>query len=81
LKLGLVADTHVGPYITPHDVHRATTLLASEGPDIVLLGGDYIAESPRYADLTPDLRIGCFESTAATPSLGTTTRDPGVPAE
>jgi predicted MPP superfamily phosphohydrolase len=49
LTIGFVADTHVGPYVAPEDVLRATTLLARERPDIILLGGDYISASPRFA--------------------------------
>lgn len=49
LTIGFVADTHVGPYVTPEDVFRATTLLAHEEPDVILLGGDYISASPRFA--------------------------------
>jgi predicted MPP superfamily phosphohydrolase len=49
LTIGFIADTHVGPYVSPEDVFRATSLLAREQPDIVLLGGDYISASPRFA--------------------------------
>ena len=50
LKIGFVADTHVGPHITPDDILRANALLAVEVPDLVLLGGDYLSQSSRYAD-------------------------------
>lgn len=50
LTIGFVADTHVGPSITPEDAFRATSLLARQNPDLVLLGGDYISESPRHAE-------------------------------
>lgn len=49
LRLAFVTDTHVGPFITPDDLARATALLAPERPDVVLLGGDYISETSRYA--------------------------------
>lgn len=49
LRVGFLADTHVGPFITADDVARATALLAAERPDLILLGGDYISESPRFA--------------------------------
>ncbi len=49
LRIGFLSDTHVGPFISPDDLARATALLLSQQPDVVLLGGDYIAESPRYA--------------------------------
>jgi predicted MPP superfamily phosphohydrolase len=41
---------HVGPVIRPADIERALQLLAAEKPDLVLLGGDLVCESPRYID-------------------------------
>ena len=49
LRVGFVTDTHVGPFISSDDLARATALLANERPDLILLGGDYVSESPRYA--------------------------------
>jgi predicted MPP superfamily phosphohydrolase len=48
LKIGFVTDTHVGPFIANDDVQRALDLLRPESPDLLLLGGDYASESPRY---------------------------------
>jgi hypothetical protein len=48
LRIGFITDTHVGPFVSPDDLARATALLAEERPDLVLLGGDYVSESPRY---------------------------------
>jgi predicted MPP superfamily phosphohydrolase len=48
LRIGFVTDTHVGPFITPDDLARATKLVADEHPDLILLGGDYVSESPRF---------------------------------
>ncbi|MCC6792016.1 MAG: metallophosphoesterase [Thermomicrobiales bacterium] len=48
LKIGFITDTHVGPFISPDDLARATRLISAEKPDLVLLGGDYVSESPRY---------------------------------
>lgn len=48
LKIGFVTDTHVGPFISNDDVNRALDLLRPEAPDLLLLGGDYASESPRY---------------------------------
>lgn len=48
LTIGFLADTHVGPFIRPTDLVRATSLLSRERPDLVLFGGDYVSESPRY---------------------------------
>jgi predicted MPP superfamily phosphohydrolase len=48
LRIGFITDTHVGPFVSPDDLARATALLADERPDLILLGGDYVSESPRY---------------------------------
>ena len=48
LKIGFVTDTHVGPFISLDDVQRALDLVRAEKPDLLLLGGDYVSESPRY---------------------------------
>lgn len=48
MRIGFITDTHVGPFITPDDLARATTILANEHTDLILLGGDYVSESPRY---------------------------------
>ena len=47
-KIGFVTDTHVGPFVSLADLHRALDLVRGESPDLILLGGDYISESPRY---------------------------------
>ena len=49
LRIGFMTDTHVGPFVSPHDVARAASLLTAERPEIVLFGGDFVADSPRYA--------------------------------
>lgn len=48
LRIGFVTDTHVGPFVSPDDLARATARLAGERLDLILLGGDYVSESPRY---------------------------------
>jgi hypothetical protein len=50
LTIGFVADVHVGPYLSPEDAARATVLLDRERPDLILLGGDYVSASPRFAE-------------------------------
>lgn len=50
LRIGFLTDTHAGPFVSPIDLRRAVAMLRQEAPDLVLLGGDYISESPRYAD-------------------------------
>jgi len=55
LRIGFVTDTHVGPFFTPVDAARATSLLAAERPDLILLGGDYVSEAPRHAPAAADV--------------------------
>ncbi|HEU0113509.1 MAG TPA: metallophosphoesterase [Thermomicrobiales bacterium] len=66
LRIGFVADTHVGPSISPAQIERALELLAVVQPDLVLFGGDYISDSPRYAERAAAL----FGRCAATAPLG-----------
>jgi predicted MPP superfamily phosphohydrolase len=49
-RIGFLTDTHVGPFVSADDVRRAVAMLRQEAPDLILLGGDFISESPRYAD-------------------------------
>jgi predicted MPP superfamily phosphohydrolase len=46
--IGFITDTHVGPFIDQDDLARAAALLEPEAPDLILLGGDLVSESPRY---------------------------------
>lgn len=50
LTVGFVTDVHLGPAISDAAARRAAALLAPERVDLLLLGGDYISESPRYAE-------------------------------
>lgn len=67
-RIGFVADTHIGPVIRALDVERALSLLREADPDLLLLGGDYICESPRYiadaaavlGDFASTLRFGAL---------------------
>ena len=52
MKIGFMTDTHVGPFVRIDDLNRALELMRAEAPDLILLGGDYISESPRYAPET-----------------------------
>jgi predicted MPP superfamily phosphohydrolase len=68
LTIGFIADTHLGPSMGEDDVARAVHLVSAEHPDLVLLGGDYISASPRYAapaaailrDLARDAPLGAY---------------------
>jgi predicted MPP superfamily phosphohydrolase len=48
LRIGFLADTHVGSVIRAADIDRALALLLAAGPDLLLFGGDYVSESPRH---------------------------------
>ena len=48
LRIGFVADTHLGSVIRPADIDRALALLLAADPDLLLFGGDYVSESPRH---------------------------------
>jgi uncharacterized protein len=48
LRIGFVADTHLGSVIRPPDIDRALALLLAADPDLLLFGGDYVSESPRH---------------------------------
>jgi uncharacterized protein len=68
LTIGFIADSHVGPFISPDDLARAANLLAKEKPELILLGGDYVSESPRFigpaveviAELVRETPLGGF---------------------
>jgi predicted MPP superfamily phosphohydrolase len=49
MRIGFITDTHVGPFISIADLERALDLVRARSPHLILLGGDYISESPRYA--------------------------------
>jgi predicted MPP superfamily phosphohydrolase len=67
LRIGFVTDTHIGPTFRASDVDQAIALLEPAKPDLVLLGGDYICESPRYI---PEASA-VFGNFASLPKLGT----------
>lgn len=48
LTIAFVTDTHVGPHFTVADLDPVIAQLRELKPDILLLGGDYISESPRF---------------------------------
>ena len=68
LRIGFITDTHIGPTFSPSDLRKAVELLASEKPDLCLMGGDFASESPRYAEqaagavapLVEAARLGAF---------------------
>lgn len=48
LTIAFVTDTHVGPHFAASDLEPVVRSLETIEPDIVLFGGDYICESPRF---------------------------------
>jgi predicted MPP superfamily phosphohydrolase len=52
LTIAFVTDTHVGPHFKADDLIPVAEQLERIRPDIVLFGGDYICESPRFMKQT-----------------------------
>ncbi len=55
LTIAFVTDTHVGPHFAATDLEPIVDRLNVIRPDIVLFGGDYICESPRFMTQTAPL--------------------------
>lgn len=62
MTIAFITDTHVGPFIALEDLQRAVALLDGEAPDLVLLGGDYVSESPRYSRDTTEVLAGVISA-------------------
>jgi predicted MPP superfamily phosphohydrolase len=63
MRIGFMADTHVGPFITADDLRRATALISEQHPDLVLLGGDYVSESARYTSAAVEVIANLVHTT------------------
>jgi predicted MPP superfamily phosphohydrolase len=50
LTIAFATDLHVGPHFSAEDLEPSIRMLERVQADIVLFGGDYISESPRYLD-------------------------------
>ncbi len=50
LTIAFVTDLHVGPHFGADDLRPAIDYLRKARPDILIFGGDYISESPRFID-------------------------------
>lgn len=48
LTIAFVTDTHVGPHFRASDLEPVIDELRKLQPDLVLFGGDFICESPRF---------------------------------
>lgn len=57
LTIAFVTDLHVGPHISGDDLTPTVQALERIRPDVILFGGDFISESPRFLrDLEAPLR-------------------------
>lgn len=69
LTIGFLTDLHYGPFTSLVDIERGIELLMAERPDLLLLGGDYHSESPRYLDEIAE-RLGRLADHAPLGCLG-----------
>ena len=47
LRIGLITDVHRGAWVSDSDVNDAVAMVMAEGPDLIVLGGDYVTRSDR----------------------------------
>src|SRR5688500_17046526 len=50
LRIGLLTDVHHSSMVPAEDVTRAVTLLMTQHPDLIVLGGDYVTFGDRELD-------------------------------
>jgi predicted MPP superfamily phosphohydrolase len=50
ITIAFVSDTHIGPHFRTDDLHPTIAALRKLHPDVLILGGDYVSESPRFID-------------------------------
>lgn len=50
VTIAFVTDLHIGPHFSPEKLRPAIDYLRKVQPDILVFGGDYICESPRFID-------------------------------
>lgn len=67
--IAFVTDTHIGPHFSAADLAPVTAMLEQTRPDIVLFGGDYISESPRFME-DAAVALGAIARTARFGSFG-----------
>jgi uncharacterized protein len=46
VKVAFIADSHLGPFLSPRQLRRVVDMVNAEFPDIVILGGDYVRRDP-----------------------------------
>jgi predicted MPP superfamily phosphohydrolase len=54
LTIGFVSDIHIGPHFHPDALRPTIDYLRKVQPDVLIFGGDYISESPRFVDSIVD---------------------------
>ncbi len=62
-RIAFVTDTHVGPSFRAEDLAPTERLVRESRPHLVLLGGDYVSESPRFAARAAE-RLGAMAAVA-----------------
>lgn len=50
-RIAFLTDTHYGPFVDRAHLREMVAVTAGLGADLVLLGGDYVSESARHADV------------------------------
>jgi uncharacterized protein len=48
LRIGLITDVHRSIWVSHEDVAHAVTMLMSERPDLIVLGGDYVTRQDHH---------------------------------
>lgn len=66
LAIAFITDTHIGPHFPAKHLEPIVAMMERLQPDLVLFGGDFISESPRYVADT----IAPVRRMAATGRLG-----------
>lgn len=67
--IAFVTDTHIGPHFSAENLQPVAEMLEEIRPDIVLFGGDYISESPRFMEDAAKV-LGAIARTARHGSWG-----------
>ena len=58
LTIGQLSDLHRGPYVSEEHIRRAAEIAASLQPDVIVLTGDFVSVSARYAASCMDALAG-----------------------
>jgi len=81
LRIGLVTDIHHSQMVPAEDVTRAVTMVTSEHPDLIVLGGDYVTWGDRaYAGPVAELLAPLHAPQGVFAVLGNHDNDRDMPA-